>query len=76
MRKTAIDGTADVTVGKNAYSTVTTVEGDFLCSWSQRGGRNCGAVFRNPDAVATARNEYIWILPLSTFEFSVLRQDG
>ncbi len=71
VRKTEIDGTADVSVGTDAFITVTTVEGDFLCSWSQRSGRACGPIFRNLNTARMSKTEYNWILPLSTFDFSV-----
>jgi hypothetical protein len=72
-RQTAMDGTADATVGKEALRIVTTVEGDFFCSWSQPNGRNCGAMFRNPGGTLENRNEYLWFLPSNSFEFSVVK---
>ncbi|MBA4098775.1 MAG: guanylate cyclase [Rhodospirillum sp.] len=72
-RQTAMDGTADVTVGTLAFKLVTTIEGDFFCNWSPSGGRGCGAVFRNPGGTRAERNEYLFIRPWNSFEFSVVK---
>jgi adenylate cyclase len=72
-RQTAMDGTADTTVGTEAFRHVTTVEGDLFCSWSQRGGRGCGAMFRNPAGTLENRNEYLNFRPWNSFEFSVVK---
>jgi adenylate cyclase len=72
-RQTAMDGTADVTVGAPlAYKFYTTVEGDFFCNWSLNVGRGCGAVFRNPGGTPEKKNEYLFIRPWNSFEFSVV----
>jgi adenylate cyclase len=71
-RQTAMDGTADVTVGTLAFKFITTVEGDFFCSWNSYGGRGCAAVFRNPGGTRENRNEYLQIRPWNSFEFSVV----
>ena len=71
-RQAAMDGTAEVTVGTQAFKFVTTVEGDFFCSWSPSGGRGCGAVFRNPGGTRENRNEYLIIRAWNSFEFSVM----
>jgi adenylate cyclase len=72
-RQTAMDGTADVTVGApQPYKFSTTVEGDFFCSWAPNGGRGCGVVFRNPGGTREQRNEYLYIRPWNSFEFSVV----
>ena len=72
-RQTAMDGTADMTVGTEASRLVTTVEGDFFCSWSQPNGRGCGAMFRNPGGTLEKRNEYLSFRPWDSFEFSVVK---
>ena len=73
-RQTAMDGTADVTVGAPmAYRFYTTVEGDFFCNWSLNVGRGCGAVFRNPAGTPEKKNEYLFIRPWNSFEFSVVK---
>jgi TolB-like protein/class 3 adenylate cyclase len=72
-RQTAMDGTADVTVGTPmGYPFSTTVEGDFFCNWSLNVGRGCGAMFRNPGGTREQRNEYLFIRPWNSFEFSVV----
>ncbi len=72
-RQTAMDGSANVTVGAPmAYPFSTTVEGDFFCGWDPNGGRGCGAVFRNPDGTAERKNEYLSVRPWNSFEFSVV----
>jgi len=72
-RQTAMDGTANVTVGAPlAYPFSTTVEGDFFCNWSLNVGRGCGAVFRNPGGTPEKKNEYLFIRPWNSFEFSVV----
>jgi adenylate cyclase len=70
-RQTAMDGTADVTVGTESLKFVTTIEGNFFCSWSLN-GRGCGAVFRSPGGTRENRNEYLQIRPWNSFEFSVV----
>jgi TolB-like protein/class 3 adenylate cyclase len=72
-RQTAMDGTADTTVGTEALRFVTTIEGDFFCAWSQRIGRGCGAMFRNPGGTLENRNEYLFFRPWNSFEFSVVK---
>ena len=72
-RQTGMDGTADTTFGTEPLRNVTTVEGDFLCSWSQTYGRGCGAMFRNPGGTLENRNEYLWFRPGNSFEFSVVK---
>ena len=72
-RQTAMDGTADVTIGPEAFKSVTTVEGDFFCSWSQSNSRGCGAMFRNPGGTFEMRNEYLQFRPWNSFEFSVVK---
>lgn len=72
-RRTAMDGTADVTVGDQELRMVTTIEGDFFCSWAANAGRGCGAVFRNPDGRREQKNEYIHIRPWNSLEFSVVK---
>ena len=73
-RQTAMDGTADVTVGAPmAYRFYTTVEGDFFCNWSLNVGRGCGAVFRNPAGTPEKKNKYLFIRPWNSFEFSVVK---
>lgn len=72
QRQTAMDGTADVTVGTAAFKMVTTIEGDFFCNWSANSGRGCGAVFRNPGGTREERSEYLFIRPWNSFEFSVV----
>jgi len=68
-----MDGTADVTVGAPmAYPFFTTVEGDFFCGWALNVGRGCGAVFRNPGGTPEKKNEYLFIRPWNSFEFSVV----
>ena len=71
-RQTAMDGTADVTVGAAALKMVTTIEGNFFCNWAANVGRGCGAVFRNPGGTPEQRNEYLSIRPWNSFEFSVV----
>jgi adenylate cyclase len=72
-RQAAMDGTAEVTVGTLTQTLATTVEGDFFCSWSPHGGRGCSAVFRNPGGTREQRNEYLFIRPWNSFEFSVVK---
>ena len=71
-RQTAMDGTANVTVGTEARTYVTTIEGDFFCSWFQN-DRGCGAMFRNPGGTLENRNEYLLFRPWNSFEFSVVK---
>jgi adenylate cyclase len=72
-RQTAMDGTADVTVGAQAFRFVTTVEGGFFCGWAANAGRGCAAMFRNPGGTREKRNEYLFIRPWNSFEFSVVK---
>jgi adenylate cyclase len=71
-RHTATDGTADVTVGATALKMIASIEQDFFCNWATNAGRGCGAVFRNPGGTREQRNEYLFIRPWNSFEFSVV----
>jgi adenylate cyclase len=72
-RQTPMDGAANVTVGGQALKIYTTVEGDFLCGGIAYEGRGCGAVFRNPGGTRQKKNEYLYIRPWNSFEFSVVK---
>ena len=72
-RHTGIDGTSDVVVGTDSFDMVTSIEGDYLCSWAPTGWRGCGAVFRNPGGTLEKRNEYLYLRPWNSFEFSVVK---
>jgi TolB-like protein/class 3 adenylate cyclase len=72
-RQTGADGTADVVVGSEELEMITSVEGNYWCSWSPTGWRGCGAVFRNPTGTREKRNEYLYIRPWNSFDFSVVK---
>jgi adenylate cyclase len=72
-RHTAADGTAEVVVGSQSLKMVTSIEGNYWCSWAPDTWRGCGAVFRNPDGTLEKRNEYLYIRPWNSLEFSVVK---
>ena len=72
-RQTEMDGTADVMVGSDSWKMTTSIEGNYWCNWSVTGWRGCGAVFRNPGGTREKRNEYLFIRPWNSFEFSVVK---
>ena len=73
-RQTAMDGVANVMVGAQMLRTLTTVEGDFFCRYVvEETSRGCSYVFRNPGGTFEKKNEYLFISPWNSFEFSVVK---
>ena len=69
-----MDGTADVTVGARVFGLLTTVEGDFFCTYVvEETSRGCGAMFRNPGGTFEKKNEYLAIRTWASWEFSVVK---
>jgi adenylate cyclase len=73
LRMTEMDDSVEVKVGSWSDTGVTSIDGQFLCSWFPTSYRNCFAVFRNPVGTADRKNEYLLRGPWNSFEFSVIK---